>query len=163
MASLTRWTRLWVNSGSCWWTGRPGVLLFMGSQRVGHNWVTELTQSNLQIQCNLYQTTNDIFHRARTKNFIICMETPKTLNSQRNLEKEEWSWKNQLAWFQTILQSYSHQDSMVLAQKEKYRSMEQDRKPRDKPMHLWIPNGEKIVPSISGARKTGQPHVKEWN
>ena len=42
MASLTRWTRVWVNSGSWWWTGRPGVLRFMGSQRVGHNWVTEL-------------------------------------------------------------------------------------------------------------------------
>ena len=42
MASLTRWTRLWVNSGSWWWTGRPGVLRFMGSQRVGHDWATEL-------------------------------------------------------------------------------------------------------------------------
>ena len=42
MASPTRWTRLWVNSGSWWWTGRPGVLRFMGSQRVGHDWATEL-------------------------------------------------------------------------------------------------------------------------
>ena len=42
MASLTRWTWIWVNSGSWWWTGRPGVLRFMGSQRVGHNWATEL-------------------------------------------------------------------------------------------------------------------------
>ena len=42
MASLTRWTWVWVNSGSWWWTGRPGVLRFMGSQRVGHDWVTEL-------------------------------------------------------------------------------------------------------------------------
>ena len=42
MASLTRWTRVWVNSGSWWWTGRPGVLRFMGSQRVGHDWTTEL-------------------------------------------------------------------------------------------------------------------------
>ena len=42
MASLTRWTWVWVNSGSWWWTGRPGVLRFMGSQRVRHNWVTEL-------------------------------------------------------------------------------------------------------------------------
>ena len=43
MASLTRWTWVWVNSGSWWWTGRPGVLRFMGSQRVGHNWATELS------------------------------------------------------------------------------------------------------------------------
>jgi len=42
MASLTRWTWVWVNSGSWWWTGRPGVLRFMGSQRVGHDWVTDL-------------------------------------------------------------------------------------------------------------------------
>ena len=42
MASLTRWTWVWVNSGNWWWTGRSGVLRFMGSQRVGHNWVTEL-------------------------------------------------------------------------------------------------------------------------
>ena len=42
MASLTRWMWVWVNSGSWWWTGRPGVLRFMGSQRVGHDWVTEL-------------------------------------------------------------------------------------------------------------------------
>ena len=42
MASLTPWTWVWVNSGSWWWTGRPGVLWFMGSQRVGHDWVTEL-------------------------------------------------------------------------------------------------------------------------
>ena len=41
MASLTRWTWVWVNCGSWWWTGRPGVLWFMGSQRVGHNWATE--------------------------------------------------------------------------------------------------------------------------
>ena len=43
MASPTQWTRVWASSGSWWWTGRPGMLLFMGSQRVGHNWVTELT------------------------------------------------------------------------------------------------------------------------
>ena len=53
------------------------------------------TQSNLQIQCNPYQTTNGIFHRTRTKNFTICMETQKTPNSQSNLEKEKRSWRNQ--------------------------------------------------------------------
>ena len=42
MASLTQWTWVWVNSGSWWWTGRSGVLRFMGSQRVGHDWATEL-------------------------------------------------------------------------------------------------------------------------
>ena len=42
MASRTRWTWVWVNSRSWWWTGRPCVLRFMGSQRVGHDWATEL-------------------------------------------------------------------------------------------------------------------------
>ena len=42
MASLTQWMWVWVNSRSWWWTGRPGVLRFMGSRRVGHDWVTEL-------------------------------------------------------------------------------------------------------------------------
>ena len=45
MASLTWWTWVWVNSGSWWWTGRPGALRFMGSQGVGHDWVTELNWS----------------------------------------------------------------------------------------------------------------------
>ena len=42
ITSLTRWTWVWVNSGSWWWTGRPDVLRFMGLQRVRHDWATEL-------------------------------------------------------------------------------------------------------------------------
>ena len=42
MASPTQWTWFWVDSGSWWWTGRPGVLRFTGSQRVTHDWATEL-------------------------------------------------------------------------------------------------------------------------
>ena len=82
------------------------------------------TQSNLQIQCNPYQTTNGIFHRSRTKHFTICMETQKTLNSQSSLEGKKRSWRNQTPWLQTILQSYSNQDNIVPAQKHKYRSIE---------------------------------------
>ena len=52
------------------------------------------TKHNLQIQCNPYQTTNGIFHRTRIKNFTIHMETQKTSNSQSNIEKEEWNWRN---------------------------------------------------------------------
>ena len=44
------------------------------------------TQSNLQIQCNPYEATSGIFHRARTNNFTICMEIQKTSNSQSNLK-----------------------------------------------------------------------------
>ena len=67
MASLTRWTWVWVNSGSWWWTGRPGVLQFMGSQRVGHDLATKLNWteyfftlhvSSIFIRCQSTRTTN---------------------------------------------------------------------------------------------------------
>ena len=48
MASLTRWMWVWVNSGRWWWTGRSGVLRFMGSQTVRHDWVTELNWTELE-------------------------------------------------------------------------------------------------------------------
>ena len=47
IASPTRWTWVWVNSGRWWWTGRPSVLQFMGSQRVGHDWATALNWTEL--------------------------------------------------------------------------------------------------------------------
>ena len=98
-----------------------------------------ITKCNLQIQCGPYQITNGIFHRTRTKDFTIHMETQKTPNSQSSPEKEEWSWRNQPSWLRIILQSYSHQDNTVLAQKQKYTPMEQDRKPRNKLMHPMVP------------------------
>ena len=52
MASLTRWKWVWVNSGSWWWTGRLGMLRFMGSQRVGHDWATELNWTELMHTLN---------------------------------------------------------------------------------------------------------------
>ena len=48
IASLTPWTWIWVSSGSWWWTGKPGVLQSMGSQRVRHDWVTEQLFSSLE-------------------------------------------------------------------------------------------------------------------
>ena len=59
MASRTRWTWAWVNSGRWWWTGRPGVLRFMGSQRVP--WATELTELN---------------QRARTSQVVLVVKNP---------------------------------------------------------------------------------------
>ena len=57
MASPTRWAWVWVNSGSWWWTGRPGVLRFMGSQWVGHDWVTELNWTEASIGSLLYSAS----------------------------------------------------------------------------------------------------------
>ena len=68
--------------------------MFLGrkKQYCGNDYTTKC---NLQIQCDPYQITNGIFHRTRTKNVTIHMETQKTLSNQSSLEKEEWSWKNQ--------------------------------------------------------------------
>ena len=69
MASPTWWTWVWVNSRTWWWTGRPGVLQFMGSQRVGHDWATEL---------NICIMSSSINH------YILCPEMGQKLeNSHR--------------------------------------------------------------------------------
>ena len=68
----------------------------------------------------------EFFTELEQKNFTIRMKTQQALNSQSNLEKEEWNWRNQHSWLQTILQRYSHEDSMVLAQKQKYKPIEHD-------------------------------------
>ena len=57
MASLTRWTWVWVNSRRRWWTGRPGVLQFMGSQRVRHDWATELNWTKYTFQCYSFKSS----------------------------------------------------------------------------------------------------------
>ena len=150
--NINRW-----RDNPCSWIGRVNIVKMT------------TTKCNLRIHCNPYQVTTDIFHRTRTKNFTVHMETQKTPNSQSSLEKEEWSWRNPPPWLQTILQSYSHQDSMALAQRQKYRPMEQDRKPRNNLMHLWVPyfwqkrqeyTETKTVSSVSAAGITGQLHVK---
>ena len=114
---------------------RYSMFLSRKNQYCENNYTTKY---NLQIQYYPYQITNGIFHRTITKNFTIHMETQKTPNIQSSLEKEEWHCKNQPSWLQIILQRYSHQDSMVLAQKQKYRPMQQDIKSRNKPMHIYF-------------------------
>ena len=63
MASPTRWTWVWVNSRSWWWTGRPGVLQFMGSQKVGHDGVTELNWTEISSNINSYNLSQNISER----------------------------------------------------------------------------------------------------
>ena len=63
MASPTQWTWVWVNSGSWWWTGRPGMLQStLGSQRVRHNWVTELNWTNCDYLSTKMETPLSISH-----------------------------------------------------------------------------------------------------
>ena len=68
MASLTRWTWVWVNSGSWCWTGRPGTLWFMGSRRVRHDWATELNWTEL---IKLFQ-----HHLLNRLYFLGCISFP---------------------------------------------------------------------------------------
>ena len=68
------------------------------------------------------------------------MEKQEIPNSQSNLVKEKWSYRDHAPWLQTVLQVYSNQNSMLLAQKQKYRSIEQARKPNNKPTHPWSIN-----------------------
>ena len=148
-------------SGRWWRTGKPGVLQSMRLQRFGHDWATEQQEQEHGLALHLFVSSLICFFSvlefSAYRSFVslcrfilrcfillvavmngLCMKTQKTLNSQSSLDKEKWSWRNQPSWLKTILQSYS-QDSMVLAQKQKYRSIEQDRKPRDKRIHLWTP------------------------
>ena len=100
---------------------------------------------------------------------IIHMETQKTWIAKAILRKKNRARGINLPDFRMTTKLY-YQDSMVLAEKQKYRPMEQDRKPRNKPTYLWIANvwkeariynGAKRVSSISAAGKTWQLHGKK--
>ena len=69
-----------------------------------------------------------------------CEELEKTLKSQNNPEKENQSWRHHNFRPQDVLQSCNHQDSMVLAQKQTFRSMEQNRQPTNGPTNVWSIN-----------------------
>ena len=89
----------------CSWVGRINIVK-----------MTILWNTIYRFNVILIKLPIAFFRELKQKKFTIHMETQKTLNSQSSLEKEEWHWRNQLSWLQIILQSYSHQDSMVLAQ-----------------------------------------------
>ena len=93
MTSLTRWTWVWVNSRSWWWTGRPGVLWFMGSQGVRYDWVTELNWRFL------FREAPICFLVAQTVKLIPAMwETwVGSLGGEEPLEKEMLNHSSTLA------------------------------------------------------------------
>ena len=75
MASPTRWTWVWVDSRSWWWTGRPGILQSMELQRVGHDWATEL---NWTEQIEWIVATDETRHRKWGCSVYPSMKVPST-------------------------------------------------------------------------------------
>jgi hypothetical protein len=69
-----------------------------------------ITESNLYVQCNPYQDSNDILHWDRKFNLKIHTETQKTLNNQSNPEQKDQHWRNHNTCFQIILQSHSNKN-----------------------------------------------------
>ena len=110
MASLTQWAWVWVNSGSLWWTGRPGVLRFMGSQRVGHDWVTELNWTdNLLIsdvfyilcllEYNITYQSSELFSIFFADKYLMFLE--KSMAPNTYIRNIYWLyWVIFLLWFE---------------------------------------------------------------
>ena len=103
-ASLTWWTWVWVNSGSWWWTGRPGMLRFMRSQRVGHDWATELNWTHASkvmlkiLQARLQQYVNWELPDVQP-GFGKCRGTRNQIaNISWIIEKKKEFQKNLLHW-----------------------------------------------------------------
>ena len=92
------------------------------------------TQSNLQIQCNPYQATNGIFQRTRKNDFNLYGNTKPQItkqSSERRMELKESTFLT--SDYTTKLQSLRQYGTCTKTD----RPMEQDKKPRDKPTHLW--------------------------
>ena len=104
MASPSQWTWVWVNSGSWWWTGRPGMLWSMGSQKVGHDWVTELkwalSQLFLYAKLSFLNTHSTFFsfmylllHSSKCflyGRYLIDIEIAKRMNWHVIYNEEVW-------------------------------------------------------------------------
>ena len=81
MASLTQWIWVWVDSDSWWWTERPGLLLFIGLQRVGHDWVTELNWIDCVRKCSSFILLQVVYqfsqhHLLKRLSFLHCIFLP---------------------------------------------------------------------------------------
>ena len=88
MASPTPWTWVWASSEGWWWTGKPGVLQSMGSQRVGHDWATELNWTDRKI--SFTQRGNTLMKQVFQK-YLKVMTNPLSLSQRIHLEFIRWN------------------------------------------------------------------------
>ena len=90
MASLTQWMWVWVNSRYWWWTGRPGVQRFLGSQRVRHDWVTELNwiELNWYITEKTENTNSKRYMLPNVHSSIIFLQFPRYGNNNQHMNGE---------------------------------------------------------------------------
>ena len=98
MASPTQWTWVWVRPGSWWGTGRPGILLSMGSQRVRHNWATELNWTGGLARCKIHRKKEQKFNwqKQRKKKWREEKSKGKKERREVSLAGGEWVWRTWL-------------------------------------------------------------------
>ena len=112
MASLTQWAWVWITSGSWWWTGRPGVLQSMGSQRVRYNWATELNwivQGDHMICCPNYDSFEN-------KWVLLLKKCSRTAGVNRNSKQAMWYGHLNYTWL-------TSQDSKTCYQRPERKEM----------------------------------------
>ena len=86
-ASPTQWTWVWVNSRSWWWTGRPGMLRFMGSPRVGHNWLIELNPDKFRYRTHLHSYSISSYP-LKNWSVITCFDIIFQLSLEMDLQHQ---------------------------------------------------------------------------
>ena len=99
-ASSTKWTWVWVNYRSWWWRGRPGMLLFMGLQRIGHDWATDLNWSRYKnktpVQSSIFLSLDKRWGKKKVSGFE--RRTGHCRNKEGNFQKKKLVWKVQFRY-----------------------------------------------------------------
>ena len=91
MPSQTRWTWVWTSSGSWWWTGKPSVLQSMGSQRVGHDWVTELNW--LKLLPKVWKEVKDFYSNHPCQHHIGAKSQSTKVRKRKDIQIEKGETK----------------------------------------------------------------------
>ena len=93
MASPIQWTWVWVNSRSWWWTGRPGMLWFMGSQRVRHDWAIELNWRTICVFCLEMTHVQIILNYRLTHITPVLFSSSALVTEKKKLNLLDWLFR----------------------------------------------------------------------